>query len=80
MDRDEELAHLWTPSRLTINVILMSIVWGGVDARSPYLAGKKLVDNSPMTLVAVRSGVVRYGCWPMLKCEMISGGGTFPLN
>ena len=47
MDRDEELAHLWTPSGLTINVILMSIVWGGVDARSPYLASKNLVIIAP---------------------------------
>jgi hypothetical protein len=34
LDRAEELAHLRTPGGLTMNAILMFIVWGRVDARS----------------------------------------------
>ena len=29
-------------------------------------------------MVTVQLDVVSYGCWALLKCEMISGGGTFP--
>jgi hypothetical protein len=47
LDRDEETAYLQTPSELTMNVILMLIVWGKVDARSPYLSGKNLLIIAP---------------------------------
>ncbi len=50
----EYLATSFSPARmdlavklLTMNVILMLIVWGGVDARGPYLASKNLSIIAP---------------------------------
>ena len=77
-DRYEDLTHLQTPSGLTVNVILMIIVRGRNICKELSSCRSKLFNNSPTTLVTVQLDVVSYGCWALLKCEMISGGGTFP--
>ncbi len=66
VNRDEELAHLRTSIGLTMNVILMLIVWRRVDARSCYLSGKHLFVIAPWPWLL--SNQVRYAmgagqCW-----------------